>query len=115
MLTPTRVLILIAACALTLTTVPSARTAIPQDRRVRIINHATSSIYHFYASNIDSESWEEDILGDKVIPPGGSALVNIDDGTDHCLYDLKAVLRNGRYAVKRRFNVCTQSSWTVID
>lgn len=114
--TLSRVLILVAACALILITVPSAKTAIPQeDRRVRVINRTSSPIYHFYASNVDSDSWEEDILGDRVIPPGRSAVVNIDDGTGHCFYDLKVVLLNERYAIKRKFNVCTQASWTVVD
>jgi hypothetical protein len=116
MLTLPRLLILVVACVLVTTTVPSAKTAISQEnRRVRIINNASSSIYHFYASNVDSGSWEEDILGDKVIPPKGSATVNIDDGTGHCWYDLKAVLHDGRSAVRRKFNVCTQATWTVVD
>jgi len=116
MLTLPRLLILVVACVLVMTTVPSAKTAIPQEnRRVRIINNASSSIYHFYASNVDSESWEEDILGDKVIPPKKSAMINIDDGTGHCWYDLKAVLHDGRSAIRRKFNVCTQATWTVVD
>src|ERR1044071_1872350 len=111
-----RLLILGAICLLALTTIPSARSATAQreDRRVRIINHASSSIYSFYASNVDTESWEEDILGEEVIPPGRSRLINIDDGTGHCYYDLKAVLSDGRKAIRRKFNVCTQASWTVV-
>jgi len=114
--TLSKALILAAACALPLAAVSSAETAMAQeDRRVRIINQASSSVYHFYASNVNSGSWEEDILGNKVLPPGRSVVVNIDDGSGHCLYDLKAVLRDGRSAIRRRFNVCTQGSWTVTD
>ena len=110
------VMLLVAATILLSTSILSARATSPQeDRRVRIINRASSAIYHFYASNVDSDSWEEDILGNRTIPPGKSVIVNIDDGTGHCMYDLKAVLRDGREAVRRRFNVCTQESWTVTD
>jgi hypothetical protein len=110
------VMLLVAACILVSTSILSARTTSPQeDRRVKVINNASSAIYHFYASNVDSESWEEDILGNRTIPPGKSVIINIDDGTGHCYYDLKAVLRDGREAVRRKFNVCTQSSWTVTD
>jgi len=111
-----RMLILVAACVLTWVSSPSAKISIPQEnRRVKIINHASSSIYSFYASNVDSDSWEEDILGVETIPPGQSRIVNIDDGTGHCYYDLKAVLRDGRYAIRRKFNVCTEASWTVTN
>jgi hypothetical protein len=110
------VLILVAACALVLTTALSGKTATAQeDRRVVIVNRASSAIYNFYASNVDTEDWEEDILGRETIPPGKARVVNIDDGTGHCYYDLKAVLRDGRVAIKRRFNVCTKSSWTVTN
>jgi hypothetical protein len=111
-----RLVILVAACALLLTWAHSGKTAAQQEnRRVRVINHASAAIYHFYASNIDSDNWEEDILGEETIPPGGSRIVNIDDGTGHCYYDLKAVLYDDREAVRRKFNVCTEASWTVTN
>ncbi len=111
-----RVLILVSVCVLLLATIPSTKTVTAQeDRRVRIINRASSSIYHFYASNVDTDDWEEDILGRETIPPGRSRIVNIDDGTGHCYYDLKAILSDGRVATKRRFNVCTNLSWTVTN
>lgn len=111
-----RALILVAACLLFLPATFTAKSAAPQEnRRVRVINHASSSIYYFYASNVDTGVWEEDILGTQTIPPGQSRIVNIDDGTGHCFYDLKAVLADGRKAFRYKFNVCTQASWTVTD
>lgn len=87
-----------------------------ENRRVRIVNEASSAIRYFYASNVDSGRWEEDLLGPlNVILPDHYIVANIDDGTGHCLYDLRAVLYDGREAITRNFNVCTQSSWTVTD
>ena len=86
-----------------------------ENRHVRIINRASSPIYHLYASNVDRGGWEEDILGLDVLPTGEYRDANIDDGTGHCLFDLKAVLGDGRTAVRRNFNVCTGSSWTVTN
>jgi len=112
----TFMLIFVPAFALVLTPVLSAKVATPQENRnVRVINRASSSIYYFYASNVDSGSWEEDILGSETIPPGSSRLINIDDKTGHCYYDLKAVLKDGRKATRYKFNVCTQASFTVTD
>jgi hypothetical protein len=86
-----------------------------ENRRIRIINNSSKPIYHFYASNIDRTNWEEDILGTKVLLPGQQTTINIDDGSGHCLYDFKAVLSDQRSATTRSVNVCTQSSWTVVD
>ena len=84
------------------------------NRHVRIVNRSSSSIEYLYASNINRRSWEEDLLGpDRVIWPGHYRVANIDDGSGHCLFDLRAVLRDGRVAVSRGFNVCSNSSWTV--
>jgi hypothetical protein len=108
--------IFVVACVLVLATILPVKPATPQEnRRVRIINSSSSSIYRLYASNVDSEDWEEDILGSETIPPGRSRIANIDDGTGHCRYDLKAVLYDGRTAIKRNFNVCAKASWTVTD
>jgi len=85
------------------------------DRRVRIVNRSSSAIFYLYASNIDRRGWEEDLLGPQVIQPGYYIWANIDDGSDHCRYDLRAVLQDGREAVSRNFDVCTSTSWTVSD
>jgi hypothetical protein len=86
------------------------------NRHVRVINRSSSAIEYLYASNIDSRNWEEDMLGPRrVIQPGYYIDANIDDGTDHCRFDIRAVLRDGREAVSRGFNVCSNSTWTVWD
>jgi hypothetical protein len=87
-----------------------------ENRHVRIINRASSPIRYLYASNVDRRSWEEDILGPWVMISTDHYMdVNIDDGSGHCLYDLKAILLDGRTAERGNFNVCTQQSWTVTD
>jgi hypothetical protein len=83
------------------------------DRHVRIINDTSRTMIHFYASNVRRGTWEEDILGRDVLEPGQSVNVNIDDGTGYCMFDLRAEFNGGRYAERRRFNVCDEVSWTV--
>ena len=82
-----------------------------QDRHVRIINETGHAMVHFYASNVSSDSWEEDILGEDVLRPGQDVNVNIDDGTGHCKYDFKAVFDDGDALVRRNINVCQISSY----
>ena len=54
--------------------------AVAQDRRVRIINDTRHTMVRFYASNSSRTNWEEDILGQRVLPAGNSVVINIDDG-----------------------------------
>jgi hypothetical protein len=87
-----------------------------ENRHLRIINRASSTIRYLYASNVDRGTWEEDILGPlQVIAPDHYIDANIDDGSGHCMYDLKAVLQDGRVATSRNVNVCTQDTWTVYE
>lgn len=82
-----------------------------QDRRVNIVNQTRFTIMEFYASSVGQNNWQEDILGANVLPAGRSVVVNIDDGTGYCLYDLKAVFEDGDEAIKYRVNVCEISTF----
>jgi hypothetical protein len=101
-----------ALCVLTLST---ASLSALENRHVRIINRSYVAIRSFYASNVDSGNWEEDILGLTTLSPNTYVDVNIDDRTGHCYYDLRAVMADGRVAETRNFNVCSNSTWTVHD
>ena len=85
------------------------------NRHVAIVNNTSHAIREFYASNIGTDSWQEDILGAHVIPPYSVVDVNIDDGTGYCMFDLKAVMDTGEEVVRGRVNVCSVSSWTISE
>jgi hypothetical protein len=82
------------------------RSSDDQDRRVLIINATGVTMTHFFASNSGQNDWQEDILGEDVLPSGASVRINIDDGTDACLYDFKARFADGDELVRHRINVC---------
>lgn len=83
------------------------------NRHVMIINDTDFTMTQFYASNKDSTSWEEDILGSDVLPAHSQIDINIDDGTGYCIYDFKAVFEDGVEVEGRAQNVCEIPSWTV--
>ena len=85
--------------------------AVAQDRRVRIINDTRHTMVRFYASNSSRTSWEEDILGQRVLPAGQSVVINIDDGSGACLYDFKAVFDDGDVLTRGQVNVCQISEY----
>ena len=77
-----------------------------KDRRVRMINATSYTIERMYGSNVNRDSWEEDVLGQGVLRSGNSVMVNWDDNSCNCLFDFKAVFSDGDTAVRRRVNVC---------
>jgi hypothetical protein len=82
--------------------------------RVQIINGSSSPIEYLHAVNTDHPKWDEDLLGPmRVISPGRSIDANIDHGSGHCRYDLRAVLMDGSEAVQSDFDACANISWTV--
>ena len=77
-----------------------------KDRRVTIINVTGVTMTHFYASNSGRSDWEEDILGQDVLPAGSRVRINIDDGSGACIFDFKARFADGDEVIKYRINVC---------
>ena len=76
------------------------------DRRVQIINETGVAIVVFNASHVNTEDWEENILGDRTIRNGETVTINIDDGTGHCRYDFRAIFADGDIVVDEGVNVC---------
>ena len=96
--------------------VPSAAWAANdgKNREVTVENVASQSVYYLYASPATSTTWEEDLLGSRHHSrPAASKVANIDNGTNECIYDLKAVMANGKEHIQRRVNVCAVSRWVI--
>lgn len=90
-------------------------TALPAaalDRRVQIINNTGYTIVEFYGSNTGSNSWEEDILGQDVLPSGNSVVINFDDASGYCKFDFRAVFEDGDVLEKGGVNICEISTFT---
>jgi hypothetical protein len=85
------------------------------DRHIVLINHSHQTITEFHASNVASTSWEEDILGDSVVRPGGAVRINLDDRTGYCRFDFKTVTESGDAVVRRGVNVCEMTTYTITD
>lgn len=93
----------------------AAAPANAQDRNVQIINETQNAIVQFFASNVERGTWEEDILGENVLPVGGAVNINIDDGSGACVYDFKAVFEDGEELVRPGIDVCTTSTYTYTE
>ncbi len=76
------------------------------DRWVVIVNETRYDIVEFYGSHVDARTWQEDILGNRILRAGDSVRVNFDDGTGYCMFDFRAVFSDGDVLIRERINVC---------
>lgn len=111
----TKMLGLAALASMMLVSAPVFAAPDGKNRKVLIENVSSQSIREVYASPVTSTTWEEDLLGTRTLVAGTSISANIDNGTDQCYYDLKAVMADGREHVARKVNVCAVSKWTIGD
>ena len=86
-----------------------------ENRRVKIINETSYTVVRFYGSNAGEDGWQEDVLGEDVIKPGGSVTVNFDDGSGYCKFDFKAVFSDGDSVVRNGIDVCETSTYRLTD
>ncbi|MCU0802882.1 MAG: hypothetical protein MUD11_14160 [Rhodobacteraceae bacterium] len=98
--------------ALTLT---AALPALAQtyDRKVTIVNNSGYTISYFYGSNVGTTFWEEDLLASDVLSNGASVVVNFDDTTGYCRFDLRAIFDDGTEIVQKDVNVCEIATFTI--
>jgi hypothetical protein len=85
------------------------------DRRVRIVNDSREDIVGFYGVNVDISDWQDSLLGDDILPAGGSIVLNFDDGSGYCRYRFRAVFRDGVELVRKSVNVCEIGTYRYTD
>jgi len=107
-------LALLSIPALTLAHSPaSAQSGDYRNRHVTVIKATSKYMVKFQASNVDRPTWEENIFHGSRLAPGASADINIDDGTRHCYYDLRATFSDGTTVERHNVNVCYVESWMI--
>jgi len=79
------------------------------------VNTSHLAITSFYASNTGTDSWEEDILGNRVLPAGYHVRVNLNDGSSYCRFDLRTRFADGTIVVRRNVDVCSTAQYTLND
>lgn len=101
--------------AIAVTALAGTNTALAADRKVTIVNKTKTAMYGFYASRTATNDWEEDILGEGVIMPGESMVINIDDGSGACKFDFKAEFEDGEDVVEANVDVCAISKFSFTE
>ena len=107
----TRRHIVLAAAALM--ALPQAAEAL--DRRVRIVNDSPVDLVGFHGVNVDTREWQDSLLGDDILPAGGSIVLNFDDGSGYCRYRFRAVFADGIELERESVNVCEVGTYRYTD
>lgn len=105
----------LALGALALAAIGLSTGASAEDRRVKVINETQFTVVEFYGSNAGSEDWEEDVLGQDVLKPGKSVVINFDDGSGYCKFDFLVKFEDGDQVEKRGIDVCETSVFRLTD
>ncbi|MGL5009853.1 MAG: hypothetical protein ACRC6I_08215 [Paracoccaceae bacterium] len=100
------------AALATLLSLAMAVPAAAQERYVTIINNTGYTIVNFFGSNTGTSSWEEDILGNDVLPSGSSVRINFNDGTGYCMFDFLAIFDDGEQLIREGVNICELDTFT---
>lgn len=82
------------------------------NRNVLIRNESGEAFREFYGSRATTDSWEENILGSSTVPNGEEVMIDFDDGTGECIFDLQAVTMSGREIEEYGIDICTATSVT---
>jgi hypothetical protein len=85
------------------------------DRRMRIVNDSHHDITAFYASNVSARDWGDSMLGNDILPAGGSIVLNFDDGSGYCRFRFRAVFDDGAELQRASVNVCEVGTYRYTD
>jgi hypothetical protein len=107
--------IIILAMAGAVASIPGIASAATdgKNRKVHVENMSNHTMRELYASPVTAKTWEENLLGQRTLESGKSIYANIDNGTNDCYYDLKAVMDNGNVLEKRSVDVCATTKWII--
>lgn len=85
------------------------------DRRVRIVNDSTHNIVRFLAANVDRPDAMDNLLGDDILPAGGSLVLNFEDGSGYCRYRFRAEFEDGMSLARDSVNICEVGTYRYTD
>jgi hypothetical protein len=83
------------------------------DRQIELTNNTRLAIFEIYASPVGTGRWQQDLLGDDVLAPATSMLVDIDGASGGCRFDFKAVFDDGSTLIRRDINVCAVERYAI--
>lgn len=110
----TRLALIAVALATSLTALPESARATDQ-RDFQLVNDSPMDIHEVYVSSVQTDDWEEDVLGQDILAAGNSVEIKFEAGVSGtCFYDLKVVTGKRQSVEVGNVNLC-QSAAVIFD
>lgn len=74
----------------------------------RLVNQTGVEIYNLYISEASNENWEEDVLGEDVLPSDGSLFIQFS-GRSACMWDMLVTDDEGGSVTWEAIDLCESS------
>ncbi len=73
-------------------------------------NQTDLTFSEIYIRDLSTSFWGMNVLGANVLTPNEKAIISVKPGNEKvCLYDIKAVLLNGREIIYKSINICNEA------
>jgi hypothetical protein len=76
------------------------------ERSIELTNNTRMAIVEIQIARIGTEQWERDLLGDDILLPAQSLVVEMEDEQGYCRFDFKTVFDDGTTVVRRNVDLC---------
>lgn len=99
------------ALALALAALSAAPVSAQSSQTIRVDNRSGVTLYRLYASPASNPSWEQDLLGNTVLPSGRTQPIQFNN-VQECVYDFMFEMQNGAQFTDV-VNICTIGTYTI--
>lgn len=81
-------------------------------REIAFVNETGFEIIALYGARKGVEDWGDDLLQGDVIEDRETQIVDFEDGSGYCLFNIKAVFDDGEELISEEINVCDLPMFT---
>src|SRR5258708_39803821 len=83
------------------------------ERHIELTNNTRMAIIEIDIARVGTGRWERDLLGDDILFPAQSVLVDVDGGKGRCRFDFKTVFDDGTSLIRRDVDVCAVERFAI--
>jgi hypothetical protein len=89
-----------------------AAPALAEDLVFTLNNESSGAVNELYVSALESNSWEEDILGQDILESGQTATITLRGADGQCNWDVRLVYDDGSVTDERNIDLCNLENGT---
>ena len=78
-----------------------------------LTNNSRMAIVEIQIAQVGTGRWGRDLLGEDILRPAQSILVDIDAGKGYCRFDIKTIFDDGTSSIQRDIDVCAVERFAV--